>query len=481
VVLKSEPLMKLHTKDNGLFELDALPDDMALLKDFITEYQLTTSSQQKLALLYYENNEFENCLELLKFCVSQNLFSSNDLQKLNLTLLAFYIEQGRGGKYLDECTKLFLQLENTKYKDELNFIKGYFFLYKEKYDTALFLLSNDVLGRNLIHLSMKCPEKVESSDPLLQGYKAYLENDEETAVKYFKQEYQKNKKVLPYLLRLAPNEFSYKDSDEWTKETPEYRLSAKEQDNVYTEQELLDTFGDVIKDEFLYQRARQLHLKEQYEEALECYIQCCGRRAADYQVRRILGLPFEDNKELGDLYQLKKKNKEIGNPVEGFINLKNNRKYLDDATYYCNRGYYVYFIDYYTEQIKKEIKDDLEIEDFSEAALCYFRKALEKADLEQEKGIAYNIQMLEKEKEYEYVERDLEDAIENVKNDPDRSLATFIKYVERENNVVAARGIGVVLAMRNDPFCIKIFKYLHDDHNLKIFLENQINKENNKN
>ncbi|ELA48167.1 hypothetical protein VCUG_00405, partial [Vavraia culicis subsp. floridensis] len=470
--------MKLHTKDNGIFELDALPDDMTLLKDFITEYQLTTSSQQKLALLYYENNEFENCLELLRFCVSQSLFSASDLERLNLTLLAFYIEQGQGDKYLDECTKLFLQLENTKYKDELNCIKGYFFLYKEKYDTALFLLANDVLGRNLIHLSMRCPEKVETSDPLLQGYKAYLENEVETAVKYFTEEYKRNKKVFPYLLRLAPNKFSYKDSDEWTKGTPEYKLCAKEQDGVYTEEELLETFGDIVKDEFLYQRAKQLHLKGQYEDALEYYIQCSGRRTADYQSKRILGLPFEDKKELSDLYQLRKTNEGASNPVEGFSSLKRIKQYLDDATYYSNRGYYVYFVDYYTDKIKKEIKDDLEIEDFSKAALLYFKKALETADSEQERGIVYNIQMLEREKEYEDVENDLRYAIDNVKNNPDRSLATFIKYVESENSLIAARGVGVVLAMRNDPFCIKIFKYLHDDHNLNIFLESQQNKEN---
>lgn len=476
--------MRVFTTNGDSFEFDGPPPPIEDIKSFISEYELTISSQQKLALLYYNANQPESCLELLRHCLSMNLFSTENSDLIKLTLLAFYIETDTER---EEASGLFSQLETTSFQKELKILKGYYLFSQQKYDTALFCLEDDVSAKNMIFLAKKHPEKVETTDPLFNGYKQYLMGDIEGAIKHFKVEYEKNKRVLVYLLRLSPERFADKKEypiEDWMIETTEYKLlEISKIKNTNEREEKLGEYynlNEKIKDEFLYQKGKRLHLEKSYEEALEYYIQCESQEA-DYQVKRILGIKHESCKDLIELQKIKSSYRNIiDNPVNEFNKLKKIRGYIDECTYYNNRGYSLYFIENPTEHVLNEIKEDLQdTYDFSVGpVISYFNRALDLATAEQKKAVRYNKDALEN-KEFESIDHDLSDAIQNLRNNPDNSLRVFISYLsgdrgEISDNIskVVASGVGICLALKGDKFARKIFEYLNDQTNLNAFHKN---------
>ncbi|KRH94695.1 hypothetical protein M153_1640007181 [Pseudoloma neurophilia] len=481
--------MRLWTMNGEPFDFDGLTSTLEEMKAFIVDYELTISSQQKLALFYYQKGQIQNCLELLEYCLSINLFSTDNSDQIKLALLAFYLDTDTER---EEVMTLLTELENTKFKDELQMLKGYYLFSEKKYDTAAFCLENDVAAKNIIYLVKNQPEKVETTDPLLNGYKNYLLGDLEEAIKYFKIEYEKNPKVLAYLLRLAPETFYLNSKypiDDWTKNTAEFKLL---EISRLRKNERLDALSDYykinpkIKEEFLYEKAKDLHIKEFYEEALEYYTECTSK-LADYQCKRILGIKYPGQADLIELDSIKDESQEgHGGPVEEFLHLKKIRKYIDDSAYYNNRAFNLYFIDNITPQIKNEIKLDLNNnKDFSvESIISYLNKALETANPEQKKVIRYNKSVLET-PDYEEIDDDLSDAILNIKNDPKSSLEVLLKYLSGKRgtlnstvNKTIARGIGICLALKGNKFAEHIFKYLKDHTNLQVFYQQMTQNEN---
>lgn len=473
--------MKLYSINGDDLDFDVLPSDLSEMKSLITGYELTVSSQQKLALLYYKDSQYKNCLDLLKFCLSKNLFSTENSDRIKLTLLAYYLDLNIEK---EEVTNLFTQLENTQFEKELKMLKGYYLFFEKKYDTALFCLEEDILAKNLIYLEKGKPEKVETSDFLLKGYKQYLLGDLEGALRNFVIEYDKNKKVLAYLIRLAPERYYSNQNfptDKWIRNSPEYKLLEISQirDKIEREKGVSKYFQEnpKIEEEYFYERAKKLHLEKQYEDALEYYIKCKSN-LADYQIKRILGIKHPHFKNLIEFDTIREEsNKDKGNPVQEFHRLRNIRKYIDESAYLNNRAYYLYFMDNITSQMINEVKEDLQDSyDFSVGlVISHFNKALKTASSDQKKAIKYNKNVLEN-PEYEQINQDLMDAIKNVKSNPNIYLHVFLDYLSGKKgplsdsvNKTVVRGIGICLALKGDRFAVHIFNYLKDQPNLEVF------------
>lgn len=472
--------MKLFTIEDEVFELDSLPDNIEEIKNFIIEYKLTVSSQQKICLFYHNMNQKENCVKLLKWCLDSCMFNNEDADILKLTLMAYYIETQT---HKEECTKLFSSLEGTKYKNVLDLIKGYFFYFQQKYDTALFLLKNDEIGRNLIYLSTNQPEKVETNDPLLQGYKYYLLNDTINAIRFFTVELRNNANVLSYLIRLDPDEFynhnlkTEKIANSIENQIVEISKISNEEEKEMKLQNLYK-MNEKIEEEYFYEKGKKYHINKQYEEALENYIKCKSE-LANYQIKRISGVKYGQNEELKTIYDLRKNySKKDMNPIKEFFHMKKIQKYIDESTYFNNRGYFLYFIADKNKEILDEVKNDLEDSyDFSIGpAASYFQLANKYANSEQKKIIDFNIEAIGR-TDLEEIDDVLKDAILNVNESPEKSKKIFLQYLSGKeylsSNVsqTIARGIGICLAIAGDPFCEIIFKYLNDQTNLKIFKE----------
>lgn len=516
--------MKVFTTSGDFFEIEPPLPSLDEIKAFITDYELTISSQQSLALFYYKMGNKEDCLEILKYSLKMNIFNTTNSDIIKLTMLAYFIETK---SERDEISNLFSQLEKTDFQNELKILKGYYLFSQKKYDTALFCLENDTFARNMIFLSKNEPEKVETNDPFFKGYKFYLENDTEGAIKYFKKEYETNKNVIVYLSRLDENSLS-QDSlsqDSLSQDSLSQDMSQidnisqinmsydnkSNDNNFYTDldlvknsiefkiknillikdpeerQEKLKKFyeeNECIKDEYFYEKGKYLHKKKLYKEALEFYLKS-NFILSDYQAKRILGIKFENkyfkDKNLIFLENLKINfNKEEFDILNLFNKLKENKNFIDESTYFNNRGFYLYFIENLSENILNEIKNELKDSlDFSVGPIIsYFNKAYLTANDEQKKVIKFNKESLENE-ENEILNEELENCILNLRNDPDKYLNIFIKYLSGEkgnfnSNILKfiVKGIGICLALKNDKFCEKIFEYLDDKVNLRIFKKN---------